>query len=290
MPLGVEPDLSSVNQGDSADLYAYIFGPDSNPIAGDDITSVEWTVQLPDGTKVVEAGTIDPDGAGVLRFTDTDDVGEYIALARFTLDNGEVRSTRQDFSVIDPFNPPTPSATEVVAEATWTLLEDCFDSYEGGPWLRDKTLSYFNKDKVGFFVPFAMLDINSVQPMTELTLGDFTIVVEGGTEPDVANTSLPILAYGTLIQVIRHLMRSYVEQPQTLGAQIVYEDRRDYLQRWKLILDDLLPEYMRVLILWKRQFLNLGKSALLVHSKAGRLYGPGSTSFRLRNVGRGFIY
>jgi hypothetical protein len=32
MPLGTERDISTVNQGDTADLYAYVFDQDSNPI------------------------------------------------------------------------------------------------------------------------------------------------------------------------------------------------------------------------------------------------------------------
>jgi hypothetical protein len=39
MPLGTERDLSTVNQGDTADLYAYVFDQDSNP-------SLRWTLRL----------------------------------------------------------------------------------------------------------------------------------------------------------------------------------------------------------------------------------------------------
>jgi hypothetical protein len=102
------------------------------------------------------------------------------------------------------------------------------------------------------------------------------------------NDSIPIVVLGTLIQVIRHLMRSYVEQPAPMGSEVAYEDRRDYLQRWQMILQDLQEEWWRMLLLWKRQYYHFGHSALSVHSKAGRLYGTQGGSWRMRNAGRGW--
>jgi hypothetical protein len=283
--LGDDRDPSVVNKGDSASLYAYAFDNNDDPLLPASISTVEFTVQKPDGTQTAYTGSIQTDGAGYLQYNTTTQLGEYSALAKFTTTDGSIRSTRIDFSVIDPFNPPAPTGTDLLVDTVWTLLEDCFDSDEGGPWLRDETMSYFNRAKVPFFIPFGMLEVNIVPPETELTLADFTTPVNDGTPNGSPNTALPILAYATLIHVIQHLMRAYVEQPTPTGAQVVFEDRRDYLQRWQIILSQLEPDFRRMVTLWKRKFLHLGKSSLLVHSKAGRLYGPG---YRLRNVGRGF--
>lgn len=293
MPLGTERDLSTVNQGDTADLYAYIFDGNSNPVPAGQISDVDFTIQDPSGIKDTDLGTIQPDGAGFLRYDTTDkDLGEYIGVAQFTLTTGEKRSQRIDFAVIDPFATVVPTRNEVIASAVWDLLEDCFDSEEGGPWLRDMTMSYFDKQKIEQFIPYAMMEINNTQPMTGLLVNDFVTIifdVDGVTPIDAEPTGdIPIVALGTLIQVIRHLMRSYVEQPANMGSEIAFEDRRDYLQRWQLILQDLVPDFQRMLILWKRQYLNLGKSALSIHSKAGRLYGTHNSSWRMRNAGRGW--
>lgn len=293
MPLGTARDISTVNQGDTADLYAYVFDQDSNPIPAADLTSVSFVIQDPTGTKSTVPGSIEADGAGFLRFdTTAKPLGEYVALAQFVLDSGERRSTRLDFTVTDPFATVVPTRNEVIATQVWNLLEDCFDSEEGGPWLRDMTLSYFDRAKIEQFIPYAMLEVNNAPPTTELTVGDFVRIIfdtDGVTPIDAeADESVPVIAMGTLIQVIRHLMRSYVEQPAPMGSEIAYEDRRDYLQRWQLILQDLEAEWTRMVALWKRQFYNLGKSALLVHSKAGRLYGQANPSWRARNAGRGW--
>jgi hypothetical protein len=98
MPLGTERDISTVNQGDTADLYAYVFDQDSNPIPADDIASVSFEIQDPLGAKVVLVGAIEPDGAGYLRYDSTDKpLGEYVTMVRFNLNAGEKRSTRLDF-------------------------------------------------------------------------------------------------------------------------------------------------------------------------------------------------
>jgi hypothetical protein len=293
MPLGTERDISTVNQGDTADLYAYVFDQDSNSIPAVDITSVIFDIQDPTGAKTSTAGTIESDGAGYLRYDSTGKpLGEYVVMVRFLLDSGEKRSTRLDFTIVDPFATVIPTKDEVIANEVWNMLEDCFDSEEGGPWLRDMTLSFFDRSKIKQFVKYAMIEVNNTPPLTHLDTGTFVIVTMGpdGVTPVKADPTedLPIIVMGTLIQVIRHLMRSYVEQPANMGSEIAFEDRRDYLQRWQLILQDLVPDFQRMLILWKRQFLNLGKSALLVHSKAGRVYGQRNSAWRTQNVGRGW--
>ena len=80
-------------------------------------------------------------------------------------------------------------------------------------------------------------------------------------------------------------MRSYVEQPLPSGAQIAWQDRRDYLERWRSMYDLEMIQYERWLALWKRGFLQLGHSRLLVAAKAGRLI---PAPMRARSVGRGY--
>lgn len=278
MPLGFDRNYNVINLGDSAELYAQLFTIDDQPVAATDLSSVEFTINRPDDTSESVTGQVLADGRGFVRYLNTDVVGAYPTVATFTFLSGEVRSVRADFEAVDPFNPPALNDLQVVAQAAWQKVEDCFDSEEGGPWLRDVTMNYFSKDKVPQFVPEALLDINLQNPPTHSTITQFTTEING-ERPD-----LPLLAEGTLLAIIRHLMRSYVEQPQPSGAQIVYEDRRDYLQRWGTIYQIELQTYMRWLALWKRQFLGLGQSRVLISNKAGRLM---PAPLRTRNIGRG---
>lgn len=279
MPLGYKND-NRINAGDTAELRPVLYDMDEIPIPADELESVIFTVQYPDGEQVSDDGTIEPNGSGFYRWPDTEFLGKYHYVARFTLSSGEVRSTQGVFEVIDPFNPPEFTAEERIEEAVWLRLEDCFDSDEGGPWLRDMTLSYFNQSKLGEFINEALMDINLAPPATAATIGDFTTVQPDGSEDPEAS----LLVQGVLLATIRHLMRAYTEQPALTGAQVVYDDRRDYLQRWQTIYTIEAERYARWIALWKRQFVGNHRS-MLVTAKAGRLL---PAPLRTRNIGRGY--
>lgn len=286
MPLGAESQRTTVSQGDTAELYAYIYNRDETPVTADELLSVTFTIVNPEGVRESRSGEVLDNGSGFLRWENTSDVGTYDWVAQFILLSGEKRSTGDQFTVYDPFNPILPSADEQIADEVWWRLESCFDSEEGGPWLRDMTLGYFGEDSIIRFIPEGVLLINVTPPMTTIDLSHFTtsfVTPEGEIQAD---PDRPVIVQATLLAVIKHLMRSYVEQPLPQGANIVYQDRRDYLQRWQTIYQIENEYWLRLVGLWKRSFLQYGHSKLLIHSKAGRAYNyPG---FRLRNASRGF--
>jgi hypothetical protein len=265
MSLGFDRDANVVNLSDSAEVYATLADVNDTPLGEDDLLSVSFTIQKPDRTKESLSGQILDTGQGFLRYEDTDQVGVYMAVAQFTLLSGEVRSVRCDFEVIDPFNPPEPEFADVLHHNVWKKIEDCFDSEQGGPWLRDMTLEYFSKDKVPDFIDEGLMDINLYQPVTDLTVDYFDAPRHDGSYP-----FLPLLVESCFLAIVRHLMRSYVEQPQPTGAQIVYEDRQQYLQRWQLVYQQEYTLFDHWAKLFKRQFYQFGHSKLIVANKAGR--------------------
>jgi hypothetical protein len=281
--------------GDTAELHPYIYSEDETPVAVSDLSAVNFTVKKPDQTIDTFNGALNPDGSGFLRYTETDQKGLFVWTAQFIFTTGEKRSYRDEFSVYDPMEIPPQSQAHQVAEQVWFRLEDCFDAEEGGPWLRDMTLSYFDPSKIERFIPEGLLEINTYPPITNLDLAYFTTDIPATDSVLLAvdpNAKQPdpdriVIVQGTLLAVIKHLMRSYVEQPDVRGANAVYQDRRDYLQRWQSIYQLEYAEWQRMIALWKRQFLNYGRSSLLIGSKAGRLYGP-AAGMRLRNTVRGY--
>lgn len=281
------------HQGDSAEITAWPNGYDRNPLPEEphEILNVDFTVRAPDQTVATVVGTITVDGSGFLRYLNTTQLGEYGWYAKFTFTSGEIRTINGTFVIIDPYSATTSSQLERVGEAVWLKLEDCFDSNDGGPWLRDMTMKYFEPEKMGQFVQEGLMMINSTPPFTELDLGYFTIQVPNTDPLFVGETTVSpdqnIVAQAALLATIRHLMRSYTEQPDARGANVVFEDRRDYLQRWGIILVNEQAYFDRMVALWKRRFYSMGHSALLVSSKAGRVYRGGS-QYRLRNAGRNY--
>lgn len=281
MSLGFDRNSDIVNLGDAAQLYPVLTDVNDTPIEDADLISVQFIIQKPDGSSVELVGEIQDDGRGFLVFKETDQVGAYLCVAKFkTLDFG-IRSVRYDFEVIDPFDPPVPTDADIIIGKVWDKLEDCFDSEMGGPWLRDVTMDFFSKDKVVEFIDEGLLDINLYHPPTDLMMEDFMAQRADGTFQN-----LPLLTEAVFLAVVRHLMRSYTEQPLPVGAQIVYEDRRDYQQRWKAIYDLEFQLFEHWAKLFKRQFLGLGKSKLLISNKAGRLL---PAPMRTRFSGRGWI-
>lgn len=288
MSLGYDREQNIVYLGDTAIVRAYLYDKDDQAVSEDELISVNFTIEKPDDTLDTSVGEIEGDGIGLLRYNDTDLVGQYQTIASFTYgDNGDIRSARADFEVVDPLKPVAVSPSWVAANDAWSKFEDCFDAEDEGPWLRDMTLNYFNKNKMEKFIDDALMDINLQHPPTDYDLGYFVTEIPGvGEAPSTFQvTDLPLLTQGLVVQIIRHLIRSYVEQPNPVGAQIAWHDRRDYLQRWQSVLQVEQQHYMRLLALWKRQFLGLGQTRLLVSSKAGRLI---PAPMRTRNVGRGY--
>jgi hypothetical protein len=284
MSLAVRYAIGEIAVGDTAELYAALREREGI-VSADEIANVEYTIQKPNGELDGPIkGSVEDDGQGYLQWTETEETGPYLAQAQFTLiANNEKRSVMVNFTVEDPFEiiPNTPQA--ILSEEVWFRLEDAFDSVEGGPYLRDWTLANFDRAKIARFIPETLLDINVQMHPTTATIADF---VEMG--PEGERPYLPLLAKGVLCKTIQHMVRSYVEQPIPQGGQVVYEDRTKYAEIWKAVYQDEHKDYQEMVRLWKRGFLNLGKSALLISSKAGRLYFAGDV-MRTRNVGRGWF-
>jgi hypothetical protein len=290
-PFGTRNEEPVVHKDDTIELLVYAYTEDEQVVSADDLVTVRFTVMLPDGTTETKTGEVQDDGGGRLLWSDTEQVGSYPYTAQFQFVNGEKKSYRNSFVVKDPFEIIPQTRRKKIAEEVWMRIEDCFDSNYGGPHLRDMTLEYFEPEKVERFIDEGLIYINNYGTITELTLEDFTFELPDN-DPALPEGSVQhnphqiLVVQATLIAVIRHLMRSYVEQPAPQGANVVWQDRRDYLQRWQTILQVEWEFFEKLVAAFKRGFFNYGATSLLVHNKAGRLgYMPG---FRARNAARGY--
>src|SRR5208282_1915902 len=198
----------------------------------------ESTYELPNPAELEEElefesaiyqGEVENDGRGYLQWTETEEPGEYLAQARFTLVTQEIRSTWVNFAVEDPLHVPPPTEPQLVAEEVWLRFEDMFDSVEGGPILRDYTLSHFDVNKIERFIPEALLDINVQIPPTQYTVSYFA---NRNAEGEI-NPLMPLLTKGVMCKVLLHMVRSYIEQPVPQNAPNAYEDRTRYAQAWQ---------------------------------------------------------
>ena len=120
-------------------------------------------------------------------------------------------------------------------------------------------------------------------PPTNYDVAYFTTPSANGE----TNPLMPLLSKGVLCKTLLHLVRSYIEQPVPQGAQVTYEERAQYSKAWMSVYSTEREDWISMVRLWKRQGLLLGHSALLIGSKAGRLFYNGT--WRTQNVGRGWF-
>lgn len=269
--------------GDTATLYAFLYEDDDQTLVSfAKINRVEFTVRKPSddpNTPTISGaqGTITGDGAAeyLVPSSVVTEPGKYAAVAQFHLNNGQKKSVLVGFDVVDPFQLNDSGALDPWVDLTWRKIEDCFDSEIGGPWLRDMTLARFDKSKLRTLIPEALLDINVQQPITEFTEDTFPSDEMGGA----------LFSQALTIVTIRHLIRSYAEQPDVTSSPVAFLDRKRYSDVWATVLKLEEPQYRRVLALWKRQYFGLGRGKLLVAAKAGRLI---PAPMRTRYMGRGY--
>jgi hypothetical protein len=289
MPFGLDRPVEPINAGDSAELYANL-RIDGQPIDASEIASVVFTIQSPQTeTKFSDSGLVLDDGSGFYRFAGTTETGVWLVQAQFTLNSGLRRSVMLNFNVVDPFaDAPEPTYVEEITSGVMLRLEDLFDSVDGGPWLRDKTLRNFDENKIADFIPQALMDINIQMPASQLIIDTFTAPMTDGSGNRIPNPNIPLLIQGTLVRTMEHLARSYIEQPVPQGAQVVWSDRTRYQQAWQQAAQYEKQDFVQNVRLWKRHLYGFGQSSLSVFSWGGRMFPYGGTNQAARGVFRGY--
>lgn len=272
--------------GDTAKLVVYLYDAEGeNLVPQNKIDRVMFTVVKPgedgDGPTINdEEGEITDDGTGVFVVPGeiNDLPGNYRAIARFTYDEDGAtvaKSVPVEYDCVDAFQRVGITKADPAVDAAWRKLEDCFDSEQGGPWLRDMTLSRFDRDKLKDFIPEVMLEINAQMPQTSYDIDSYSWEIDDGNA---------LFSLGLLCAAVRHLMRSYTEQPDTMNSQVGYFDRRRYQQAWGAILQIEEPRFLRLLTMFKARQYDLTSASILVSNKGGRIR-PGA--MRTRYTGRG---
>ena len=150
------------------------------------------------------------------------------------------------------------------------MLGDLFDSTDGGPNLQEAYQTRFGPERLAQLLSVSVTRMNTVgQPVTNYAVGP------GSKE--VHQNFRGLVTIGLYIEVLKHLVRSYVEQPEFRNQQINYTDRRDYMNRWQSVLAEESRDFNKQVSLAKRSLLGLGRGSLLV---SGGIYGSGRGVFK----------
>lgn len=211
-----------------------------------------------------------------LSSVETGNPGLYFILWQYIL-NGINEQFRTDIEV--------PSSTSTaynglgdmarsVVDTVWAMFADLFDSPLGGPHLVAYAQTSFGRETVARLLTNALGWLNTTsQPHQSYTLADdsFPYTSWGG-----------LLVRALYIEVIKHLMRSYVEQPDAQGVSPARLDRRDYLSRWQTLLEMEQNEIAEILDVYKMASMNLGRMSVLVGGGLYGNFGPNMTPARPR--------
>jgi hypothetical protein len=157
---------------------------------------------------------------------------------------------------------------KAIVESVNHRFADLFDSQDGGANLETYYQSHFNRNRLGQLLAIAMGRLNTMaQPYQTYTLED-------GGKAFPTDQWGPMLETALYIETLRHLIRSYVEQPMFMGANITRLDRRDYLQRWQSVLQDEESVFKAQLDTFKIAHMGLGRPRILVSGGVYGRYGP----------------
>lgn len=148
-----------------------------------------------------------------------------------------------------------PVAYRAIVESVWDRFEDLIDSPIGGPHLMSYAQSNFGRERVAQMMNIAMGTLNTMaQPHSTYAIDDSFPLDQWG----------PVLEKATVIEVIKHLIRSYVEQPNVSGVSAARFDRRDYMQRWNDVLRIEQAEFASQAEVFKMSNMGLGRGRVLV--------------------------
>jgi hypothetical protein len=159
-----------------------------------------------------------------------------------------------------------PDEYKGLIEKVWVRFADLFDSPLGGPHLQVYFQSRFTRGRMAQLLDMAMGELNTAaQPWTtySITAGNFPLDHWGA-----------LLEKALYIEALKHLIRSYNEQPMTQGLPVVTQDRTHYVQQWRAVLADEMPGFRTQLDVFKIASMGLGRASALVSGGVYGSYGP----------------
>lgn len=217
---------------------------------------------------------------------DLQTVGNYTLVWQYAV--AAVQDRYEQYFAIGDVTPPydnLPTEMKDIVDSVWIRFADCFDSPHGGPNLQTYFQSHYDRGRLAQLLRIAVGRLNtSAQPYMTYTADGI-----GGAE-------FPFAMWGALLEMtlyveaLKHLVRSYTEQPNVItGGSITRLDRRDYMDRWRQMLQSEEALLLKEFEVFKIRHMGLGRPRVLVSGGVFGRYGPtrvGYMAARPRYYGR----
>lgn len=243
-----------------------------------DGNAVTVTMDTPDGTTVLFTTPATRSDLGTyevsLSSADTASPGMYRLTWVYAIDGSpqtfvglvEVGASSAAFDRLNP-------GMQAIVESAWIRFADLFDSPTGGPNLQTYFQTRFGRGRMAQLLTIALQRLNTIaQPYMTYTLDG-----QGGAPFPVAQWG-GLLDAALYIEALKHLIRSYVEQPEAMGVSVARLDRRDYMNRWQTVLDMEQQDFRQQLEVFKIAHMGLGRPRVLVSGGVYGVYAPTRTA------------
>lgn len=203
--------------------------------------------------------------------TDTDLVGNYYGTWSYTLST--VAEEYTVYMAVGESNPAydgLPEAFQGVVDQVWIRFADLFDSPAGGPHLQTYYQTHWSRGRMAQLMGMALRRLNVItQPYQT-----YTIDGVGGTVFPLGTWG-GLLELATYVEALRHLQRSYIEQPVlTANGNFARLDRTEYWQKWGSLLDGAEKDLKSAQDTYKISHMMLGVPSVLVSGGVYGKFGP----------------
>jgi hypothetical protein len=262
------------------DSRGVLVDPDDGTLLVTVTSETDFTDEFPLGVPLVTSSSAwIRDGMGLYRFVLTADKTSVPGLlkAEWAFAVNGIQGMFLDFYEILEYMPNYVSLNDhergVVERITW-MFGDMFDTTSSdGPSLVEEFQTHYGYERIAQLMQIAVNKINTTkQPLTNFSVGSIT------PTPNFPIEWSGLLQQSTYLEVLRHFVRTYTEQPNIAGSGgVAYVDRRDYASRWRDVLNEEKQGYDLMLVMFKRSLMGLGSGSLLV---SGGIYGGSGGIFK----------
>lgn len=217
-------------------------------------------------TEVIDTGVYEVS----LTSVHTQEPGYYTLTWNYTFDG--YPETFAAYIEVGPANPAydeLPEGFKDLVDNVWLRFADGYDSPNGGPHAQVELQTHFTRGRFGQLLRHALNALNvKAQPRTT-----YVIPPDQGKEFPLGKWG-GMLEQALYIEALKHLRRTYTEQPEVVGVNVARLDRRDYVRRWGDILQDEMRGFEESLEHFKIAHMGLGRPAIIVSGGAYGTYAP----------------
>lgn len=247
----------------------------STPIDADGDVTFTYLRENQDGTTTqVLQSTASHPSTGLYELTlsaeDTSVVANYRGVWSYELNATE--ETYTVYTVVGESNPAydqLPEAFRELVDHVWIRFADLFDSPAGGPHLQTYYQAHWSRGRMAQLMGMALRRLNVISQPYQ------THTIDG-----VGGAVFPIAQWGgllellTYIEALKHLRRSYLEQPTFVGGNVTRLDRTEYWQRWGELLREAEEDLKGAQDTFKIAFMMMGTPQVLVSGGVYGRFGP----------------